>query len=352
MNYDNEEAVLMIQILGECHGNFSAAERLWYERFPDRPPHSRNVFSRLQKRVTTKGTVQPDYNKGKTISRPVRDMRSADVLASVMVFPQDSLRRRTKDSGISAATIYRILKENKFYPYRMSLLQNLMPTDPLQRLNFCNWIQNQRQNIHRNILFTDECTFKSDAEVNTWNCRFWSPVNPHWVREIDHQHVWKVNVWCGIIDDKILGPVFFEENLTGPRYASFIENELSALLDELPLRYRQNMWFQQDACPAHTSIVARIQLNAKFPGKWIGKFGPVSYPPRSPDLTVLDYFLWGRITDLVYINRPTTRDDMKQRIRTAIASLDAAEIRRAVDSMQNRVRVCVQQEGAHIEHLR
>lgn len=80
------------------------------------------------------------------------------------------------------------------------------------------------------------------------------------------------------------------------------------------------MWFQQDGCPSHTSRVARAMINNMFPNKWIGKYGPINFPPRSPDLTVLDYYLWGRVKDIVYRNHPTTRDDMITRITEAIQS--------------------------------
>lgn len=352
MVYDNEEGVLMIQILGESGNNYSGAERLWRQRYPNRTPHSRKVFERLKNRLITKGVIQPDHNKGKVIRRHVRDNRSVDILASVQITPRDSLRRRSRDSGISKTTIQRILKEAKFHPYRMILLQALEEGDFPRRLEFCNWARDQGPFFHRRILFSDECTFKSDTEVNTWNCRFWSEENPHWFREVDCQHVWKVNVWCGIIDDKIIGPIFLEHNLNGARYASLLEEDLHDWLDELPLRYQDGMWFQQDGCPAHTSRAARTVLNRMFPGRWIGKYGPIAWPARSPDLTVLDYYLWGRVKEIVYKDRPTTRDDMKQRIRAAIASLSAEEIRRAVDAFSGKVRLCAQLNGGHIEQFK
>jgi len=111
------------------------------------------------------------------------------------------------------------------------------------------------------------------------------------------------------------------------------------------------MWFQQDACPSHTSRVARAALNVMFPNRWIGKYGPINYPLRSPDLTVLDYYLWGRIKDLVYRERTTTRNNMICRINEAIQSLDADEILRAVNSFQNRVDACIAENGAQFEHI-
>ncbi|EFN61149.1 hypothetical protein EAG_00185, partial [Camponotus floridanus] len=108
-------------------------------------------------------------------------------------------------------------------PYRMSLHQAVNYDDCQNRLAFCNWIRQQPPNFHHKILFSDESTFKCDGSVNTWNCRYWSQVNPHWLREIDHQHIWKVNVWCGIIGSQIIGPIFFEENLNAVRYSALIE---------------------------------------------------------------------------------------------------------------------------------
>ncbi|KYN21097.1 hypothetical protein ALC57_06542, partial [Trachymyrmex cornetzi] len=155
-----------------------------------------------------------------------------------------------------------------------------------------------------------------------------------------------------IIASQIVGPIFFENNLNSNRYSVLLETELPVLLENFPLRSRLDMWFQQDGCPPHTSRVARAVLNTMFPNKWIGKFGPINYPPRSPDLTVLDFYLWGRIKDLEgYRQRSTTRGDMIFRITEAIRSLEANEILHATNSFQSRVDGCIVQNGRHFEHL-
>jgi len=48
----------------------------------------------------------------------------------------DSLRRRERDVGVSDDIVWRILKNNKFYPYRMSVHQALNYNDFRQRLHF------------------------------------------------------------------------------------------------------------------------------------------------------------------------------------------------------------------------
>ena len=60
-------------------------------------------------------------------------------------------------------------------------------------------------------------------------------------------------------------------------------------------RLNNKMIFQQDGVPLHFSKKVRAWLNEKFNGRWIGRGGPNSWASRSPDLTPLDFFLWGYI---------------------------------------------------------
>ena len=55
---------------------------------------------------------------------------------------------------------------------------------------------------------------------------------------------------------------------------------------------------QQDGAPAHWHQSVRSFLNDNLPNRWIGRAGPndqhfCKWPPRSPDLTVCDFYLWG-----------------------------------------------------------
>jgi len=86
--------------------------------------------------------------------------------------------------------------------------------------------------------------------------------------------------------------------INSDRYSALIVTDLPVLLENLPLQLRLNMWFQ-DACPSHTSRLARATLNAfQQVNRQIN--GRINYPSRSPDLTVLDYYFWRRIKNLVY----------------------------------------------------
>ncbi|EFN86225.1 hypothetical protein EAI_17172, partial [Harpegnathos saltator] len=54
--------------------------------------------------------------------------------------------------------------------------------------------------------------------------------------------------------------------------------------------------------------------------------------------------------DIIYRNRPTTKNDMVIRIIEAIQSLSSDEILRATNSFQNRVDICIKKNGARFEH--
>ncbi|KAG8284841.1 hypothetical protein J6590_093760, partial [Homalodisca vitripennis] len=47
----------------------------------------------------------------------------------------------------------------------------------------------------------------------------------------------------------------------------------------------------------------------------------VVWPSRSPDLSPLDFFLWGAIKDKVYRTPLTTPEDMRERIRNECSSI-------------------------------
>ncbi|GFX49744.1 hypothetical protein TNCV_3072971 [Trichonephila clavipes] len=53
----------------------------------------------------------------------------------------------------------------------------------------------------------------------------------------------------------------------------------------------------------------------------ISRFGPVNWPPRSCDLTPLDYFLWGYVKSLVYADKPQTLDYLEDNIHRVIADI-------------------------------
>ncbi|GFX94627.1 uncharacterized protein TNCV_3088561 [Trichonephila clavipes] len=146
------------------------------------------------------------------------------------------------------------------------------------------------------VLFTDEASFSKEGIFNTHNSHSWAAANPHVTLTRAAQDRFLVNVWAGILGDQLIEPYILSDRLTGPRYLIFLEQVLPELLDRahVTAATRTSMWFQQDGAPTHFSISVRNHLDATCGERWIGRAGPVHWPPRSPDLSSLDCFFWGK----------------------------------------------------------
>ena len=84
-----------------------------------------------------------------------------------------------------------------------------------------------------------------------------------------------------------------------------------------------NMWFQQDGATSHTAHVTIDLLKSKFDERVISRNGPVDWPPRSCDLTPLDFYLWGYVKLLVYASKTTTLEKLRANIKREIAAVSA-----------------------------
>ena len=78
------------------------------------------------------------------------------------------------------------------------------------------------------------------------------------------------------------------------RLQSFWE-ELQTISDDI-----QQEWCQQDGSTPHTAAASRLWLQQRFPGRVISLKEEVQWAPHSPDLSPLDFFLWGYLKKRVY----------------------------------------------------
>ncbi|GBM09405.1 hypothetical protein AVEN_184104-1 [Araneus ventricosus] len=79
--------------------------------------------------------------------------------------------------------------------------------------------------------------------------------------------------------------------------------------------------FQQDGAPPHYGNIVREVLDTTFPQRWIGRGAVMAWPPRSPDITPLDFYLWGYVKQHVYSERINDINHLKQRITDVIHSV-------------------------------
>ena len=98
-------------------------------------------------------------------------------------------------------------------------------------------------------------------------------------------------------------------------------------------------------------------LNRVLQQRWIGHAAKkdnhlLPWPPRSPDLTPCDFFLWGFVKDNIYVSPlPMSLNELCDQITHALLTITADMLHRVLDEFDNRVDVCRVTQGTHIEGL-
>ncbi|GFU71613.1 uncharacterized protein TNCV_3035531 [Trichonephila clavipes] len=99
----------------------------------------------------------------------------------------------------------------------------------------------------------------------------------------------------------------------------------------------QELWFQQDGATCHTARATIDLLKDTFGDRLISRFGPVNWPPRSCDLTPLDYFLWDYVKSLVYADKPQTPDHLEDNIRRVIGDIRPQMLEKVIKNWTSRL---------------
>jgi len=283
--------------------------------FSDRRIPSRGAFYRIHQTMRETGCLPSVAVRSEREVVPVINTRE-NILEMVQRSPRLSTRRMASRISVSHIQVSRTLHEEDLHPYNDHRVQHLEPVDPARRMDFCHWITAHPQLLSV-ILFTDEASFTRDGINNSRNSHTWSHDNPHESSVTKFQRRFSVNVWCGLLDNKLIGLFVSDNNLTGNTYEVFLRNELPGLLEDISLMMRSQMYFQHDGSPPHYTRHVGEYLNESFPNRWLGRGGPVARPSRSSDLTPLDCYLWGHMNTLMYETKVDSRAALRHRIFVA-----------------------------------
>lgn len=226
------------------------------------------------------------------------------------------------------------------------MVQELFPPDFEKRTQFCHWFNETLNNdeVLDLTFFTDEAWFHLSGYINSQNYRTWCAENPHVLRETS-LHPIKIGVWVAISRRRIIGPIFFNETITAEIYRQQI---LSPFLEQLHDDEFQQGYFQQDGATAHTANATLDFLNEYYDDRVISRG---RWPPRSPDLTPLDFYLFGSLKNSIYKNRLHTVEELQEAIENKIASISEDELHNVFNNLKKRVNMCIANAGGHFEHL-
>ena len=124
-----------------------------------------------------------------------------------------------------------------------------------------------------------------------------------------------------------------------------VHNEFVDQLDDDEL---QNGYFRQDGVTCHTSNESKTEIETFFDDRIISK---ALWPPRSPDLSPPDFFLWDALKGKAYANKPRTIQELENNIRREIAAISEDVLQAAFANMKRRVQLCLDSGGELFQHL-
>lgn len=280
------------------------------------------------------------------------------VRIAVQRSPTRSAVRHAAALQLSDRTFRRILHKNlRFHPYKIQMAQQLKQQDNISRLHFANEfiaILNENGNVLNNLFMSDEAHFYLNGYVNKQNYRYWADRNPMQLHERP-LHSEKVTVWCAVSAQMIIGPYFFEDDngravtVNGERYREMLQQFFIPELRRSGININDT-WFQQDGATAHTARETLNLLRNVFHNHLISRFGDIPWPPRSPDVTAPDYFLWGKLKEKVFRSRPHTIQELKNRISQEIEEINRDQnlLQRVMDNFRKRLEELAVRRGSHL----
>ena len=152
-----------------------------------------------------KGAGQPQTSKEKIESVQVAYTRS----------PRTSICRASTQLQIPHSTIHKLLHRNlQLYAYKVQLLQASTPEDKSEQKEFAVTMLDRLDSVPgflKCVHFSNESMF----HFNFWitkenNLRIWGLKNLYDIHKFERGST-KLNMWCGIMHDKIIRLFFFAE---------------------------------------------------------------------------------------------------------------------------------------------
>ena len=346
MNTEERVFVVMARIRGEKCNDLRDKFRRKFRK----PGPTDNAIRSLVNKFKRTGSVTDENGRGRKRIDPTETERIQHLFEDE---PRTSIRKASMQLNIPPSTVHKVLRCTLMKkPYRIQVLHALHEEDYPNRAARCAEFVDQieNDNLLNDILFSDEATFHTCGKVNRHNCRIWANERPtdfmEWERDSP-----KVNVWLGMTRSKIYGPFFFhEQSVTGNIYLDmlqlFLEPQLvsDGILDSVV--------FQHDGAPCHYAVIVRDYLNSRLPNRWIGRGGDRPWPPRSPDLTPLDFFAWGFVKTKVYQQKINNLTELKDRIRSAVSDITLEMLHNVFRNTKERFEICRDTDGQHVESFK
>jgi transposase len=231
------------------------------------------------------------------------------------------------------------LKFNYGNPRSMPMLT---PDQERKRREFCQAALDGTIDWAKEVVISDESRFGLyDDSRRMWIQR--GVYLPQTFKKIP-KHSPSVMVWAAIGLGYKSPLIFIEGTLDASTYRTMLAHYgIIESVHEIFKNNRSDVYFQQDGAPAHTSqeTVQWIDAQIDLIPNW---------PPNSPDLSPIEN-VWAIMDINIAPKNPQNPEDLKRFLLEEWDKLPQETIDHLIQSMPERFRVCLRQNGGYIGHL-
>ena len=266
-----------------------------------------------------------------------------------------STRDIAADLGISHMSVINIAKKDLGLKcFKRVAAQVLNVATRGKRLSRCRRLM-RRLTVRKlqKVFFTDEKAFYLDPPVNNQGMRVWGVGRK---RDLSSERLVRqrakfsrhVMVSAGVCYNG-KGRLHFVPDKVKVNTECYVNRLLPDLLQDCHDLLGEDFVFQQDGAPAHTANRTQNFLEQNCPD-FIKKD---DWPPNSPDINPLDFYVWGIMLDRYekQLPKPQNIAELKTVLQNIWASLPQDQINKSILSVKKRLSACVGANGGHFEHL-
>jgi hypothetical protein len=138
----------------------------------------------------------------------------------------------------------------------------------------------------------------------------------------------------------------FNGTINGQRYR---EQILEPFINELDDEEVQTGYFQHDGATAHTARETLNYLQEFYDDRIISRNLHPAWPPRSPDLTPLDFSIFGYLKNSVFRRPLHNLNELREEIIKCCRTINQEMLQNIFENKRRRIVKCLEVNGGHFQ---
>ena len=264
--------------------------------------------------------------------------------------PGRSIRSIAKELQVSEWTIRTVVHQDiRYKSYVMRKGQFISAKTQENRLMRSKRLLNKVKNPHEHGMlwfFSDEKNFDQDQKTNRRNDR-WLCASPSEVPRVMHTKYPPTVMVLGVVSSEghVMPPYIFPQGLrvNAAGYINVLKTVVKPWINKV-CNGRPYV-FQQDSAPSHKAIVTQDWLSENF----YDHVTPNMWPPNSPDLNPMDYYVWSVVERETNRHPHSTIAALKAAIVQVMSKMNRDPLITACGRFRARIEAVIEAKGGFIE---